>query len=78
MTTAAHQYRHLDYEVMIHKDRCRLPMQWCNEQLGARWEAIGNRTGLWTVLWAGRGHTDRYRFCFAQEQDMLMFTLRWL
>ena len=77
MITVEQQYRHLDYEVMIHKDQCRKIMQWCDEQFGLRWNCLDNRSGRWAVFWAGRVHTDQYRFCFAQEQDMLMFILRW-
>ena len=78
MTETFQQYSHLDYEVMIHKDQRRAAQEWCQEQLGRRWEAIGYRTGVWAVFWAGRGHTDQYRFCFARERDMLMFVLRWI
>ncbi len=77
MITTVQQYSHLDHEVMIHRDQCRRVMRWCEEQYGPRWEAIGNRTGVWSVFWAGRGHTDQYRFCFAKEKDMLLFILRW-
>ncbi len=77
MTPTVQQYRHLDHEVMIHRDQCRPVMRWCEEQYGPRWEAIGNRTGVWSVFWAGRGYTDQYRFCFAKEKDMLLFILRW-
>jgi hypothetical protein len=70
-------YRHLDYEVLIHKDQHRAAMQWCEEQFGKRWEAIGYRTGIWTVFWSGGESFDQYRFCFAQEKDMIWFALRW-
>ena len=71
------EYRHLDYEVMIHKSQHRAAMRWCEAQFGKRWEAIGYRAGTWAVFWAGRDHFDQYQFCFALEQDMLLFTLRW-
>jgi hypothetical protein len=70
-------YRHLNHEVLIHKDQHRAAMKWCEAQFGKRWEAIGYRAGTWTVFWSGRDHYDKYRFCFALEQDMLLFTLRW-
>ena len=78
MTETVQKYSHLDYEVMIYKDQCRKVMRWCEEQHGPRWEAVGNRSGIWCVFWAGREHTDRYKFCFAHERDMLMFVLRWI
>lgn len=71
-------YCHLDYEVLIHKRQHHAAMRWCEEQHGARWEAIGNRSGVWCVFWAGRDHYDQYRFCFAHEKDMIWFALRWL
>jgi hypothetical protein len=75
---AVQQYRQLDHEVMIHKDRHRGAVEWCQEQFGKRWEAIGYRAGTWAVFWAGRNHPGKYRFCFAHERDLVWFTLRWL
>jgi hypothetical protein len=71
-------YRHLDYEVLIHKNQYRAAMKWCEEQFGKRWEALQYRQGLWSVFWAGNKSFDQYRFCFAHERDMLMFILRWV
>ena len=71
------EYRHLDYEVLLHKDRHRAAQKWCQKQFGRRWEAIGYREGRWSLFWAGRDAFDQYRFCFAHERDMLMFILRW-
>lgn len=68
---------HLDYEVLIHKDIHRAAGEWCEQQFGRRWEAIGYRSGRWAMFWAGRINFDQYRFCFADEQDKLMFILRW-
>jgi hypothetical protein len=70
-------YRHLDHEVLIHKNQHHAAMRWCEAEFGLRWEAIGHRQGIWCVFWAGRDHYDRYRFCFAREKDMIWFTLRW-
>ena len=70
-------YRHLDHEVLIHKRQYHNAMQWCYAEFGKRWEAIGYRTGVWAVFWAGMESFDQYRFCFAREQDMVWFTLRW-
>jgi hypothetical protein len=30
------------------------------------------------MFWAGRDAPKKYRFCFANEQDMVWFVLRWL
>jgi hypothetical protein len=29
------------------------------------------------MFWAGRDAPEKYRFCFANEQDMVWFILRW-
>lgn len=68
---------HLDYEVLVDSTKHRSAMIWCEQTFGARWEATGNRTGQWALFWAGRGMTDKYRFCFALKEDMMMFILRW-
>jgi hypothetical protein len=70
-------YRHLDYEVLIHKDQNRAAQEWCEEHFGRRWEAIGYRTGTWAVFWAGTELPNQYRFCFAREKDMIWVALRW-
>jgi hypothetical protein len=66
-----------NYEVLIHKDRHQDAMKWCEEQFDTRWQAVGNRAGIWCVFWAGRDHFDQYRFCFVYEQDYVWFLLRW-
>lgn len=68
---------HLDHDVLVHKDKYRAAGQWCEAQFGKRWEAIGYRAGTWCVFWAGRDHFDQYQFCFANEQDMMWFMMRW-
>jgi hypothetical protein len=77
MTETVQQYRHLDYEVLIHKRQYQDAVWWCVSQFGKRWEAIDYRAGTWAVFWAGRGSVEQYRFCFAREKDMLLFALRW-
>lgn len=71
------EYRRLDHEVLIHKDRHKPTRQWCHEQFGLRWNPLDNRSGRWAMFWAGRDHFDQYMFCFAKEEDMLLFILRW-
>jgi hypothetical protein len=78
VTEAVQTYRHLDHEVLIHRDQHRAAQEWCEEQFGRRWEAIGYRAGIWTVFWGGRESFDQYRFCFAHEKDLVWFTLRWM
>ena len=47
--------RHLPYEVVMGKYHERLPLKWCQDNIGPRWSAIGpeRETGLWTVFWVG-------------------------
>ena len=78
MTVTFQQYRHLDHEALIHKSQHHAAMRWCEAQYGARWEALSHRSGVWCVFWAGRDHYDQYKFCFAHQQDMMMFVLRWI
>lgn len=70
-------YRHLDHEVLVHKNLHRAAGHWCEQQFGQRWEAISHRSGRWAMFWAGRDNFDKYSFCFAEEQDMVWFKLRW-
>lgn len=71
-------YRYLDNEVLLDSKKQGDAARWCIEQFGRRWEAIGYRSGRWAMFWAGRGMPQQYRFCFALEQDRLMFMLRWM
>jgi hypothetical protein len=72
------ELRQLDYEVLLDSDKHRSASHWCKNQFGTRWNPIDNRGGLWSMFWGGRGMTDKYRFCFANEKDMLLFILRWV
>jgi hypothetical protein len=71
------EYRHLDHEVLVDAHKHGPAGKWCTEQFGQRWEAIGYRAGRWSMFWAGRDAPKKYRFCFANEQDMVWFVLRW-
>lgn len=70
-------YRHLDHEVLLDSKQHNAAARWCTKQFGQRWEAIGYRSGRWCMFWAGRDNPGKYRFCFAHEQDLLLFILRW-
>jgi len=50
---------------------------WCEEQWGERWCPLTNRTGSWACFWTGEYNPTTYRFCFADEQQQFIFTLRW-
>lgn len=68
----------LPYTVRIPKEKQREAEAWCESNLGARWEAIGNRKGIWCCFWSGpRSNFGSYDFHFANEQDTLIFSLKW-
>jgi hypothetical protein len=50
---------------------------WCEEQWGERWCPITNREGLWACFWTGKHKPMSYRYCFADERDLVLFILRW-
>jgi hypothetical protein len=66
----------LPYEVIIHKSKNHEAEAWCRQHFGLRWEAIGNRDGTWCCFWTGRELA--YRYHFANERDMIWFSLKWL
>lgn len=68
----------LEHETLIDRSIHRAAAQWCEENLGKRWDLFENRTGRWSMFWAGREERSMYRFCFANEKDMMLFILRWL
>jgi hypothetical protein len=72
------EFRKLEHSILIDAKKYRDAGAWCLTQFGKRWQAIGDDTdGAWTMFWAGRDHHDKYIFHFVQEQDKLMFILKW-
>ena len=65
------------HEVLIHKGVQREAALWCEEHFGKRWQAMDNRDGVWAVFWAGQDNFSTYQYIFANEQDMILFILRW-
>lgn len=55
-----------------------VPKPWCEQQFGKRWSAIDNKEGVWCCFWAGRSMPGSYRWHFMNEQDAMLFSLRWL
>ena len=68
---------HLEYEVLLDSSKQSDAGQWCKERFGLRWSPIDNRSGCWAMFWAPGIPSNRYRFCFANEEDMVWFKLRW-
>lgn len=72
--------KELPYEVYISKTKHRQAESWCSIQFGPRWSALDNRQGIWCVFWAGprSKNPGSYRYYFQNEQDAVLFSLKWL
>ena len=77
MRTPKVRNKELDYEVLIDNSNHISASEWCLEHVVARWSPIDNRSGRWSMFWAGPSNFSKYRFCFADEKDVLWFTLSW-
>ena len=51
---------------------------WCEQKFGKRWSVVDNRDGVWCCFWGGRAIPGVYKWEFQNEQDALLFSLRWL
>lgn len=51
--------------------------EWCEENVGERWFAVGRKTGSWTMFWAGKDSPKNYIWYFRNEKDATWFALRW-
>jgi len=71
--------RDLPHQVYINKQQHREAREWCQQQWGQGWSVLDNRRGTWCCFWAGtRGpYRGMYEYSFHNEQDALMFALRW-
>lgn len=67
----------LDHEVWIDERKQLHAERWCRQQLGKRWNVIDEREGRWVCFWGGPDRHTKYRFCFAQEADAIVFALKW-
>lgn len=70
--------RKLTHEVIIESTNSSPASDWCEQHLGPRWSPIDGRNGAWAMFWAGVDMHKNYRFCFAEERDAMLFSLRWL
>lgn len=67
------------HETIVPGNVARKAEQWCHDTLGPRWQAVNCPEGAkWTMFWCGRASLGRYRVCFIDEQDLVVFLLRWL
>jgi hypothetical protein len=51
--------------------------EWCRDNIGERWFAVGRKTGNWICFWVGRDDPKSYLWCFRNEKDAFWFSLRW-
>jgi hypothetical protein len=60
--------------------------KWCEKNFGRAWEPFNNVEGCWTMIWGGHDEDTQtlinekltksktYKVCFADKQDLLLFT----
>jgi hypothetical protein len=70
------RYRNFEWLLITDKANHWKAVEWCEQQFGARWSAINNRSGTWCCFWAGRKQPESYEWRFQNEQDALLFSLR--
>jgi len=71
------EFRKLEHSILIDSKTHRDASEWCLENFGKRWEAVYGTDGTWTMFWAGPNYHNKYIFHFVNEQDKLMFILKW-
>jgi hypothetical protein len=72
--------KQLPYGVQTDKGIIHDAKQWCEEQWGPRWEAVGYRSGTWCVFWGGNRVEmlpSHYQWWFETEKQRMWFSLRW-
>ena len=67
----------LPYQVRIKKEQHDRAQAWCRNEWGQRWSVLDNRQGTWCCFWAGFRDGGGYRYHFVNEQDAILFSLRW-
>ena len=70
----------LTHETLIDMGKRVQAHKWCEKTFGRAWEPFDHREGRWNMVWGGHDsklrdmpNFDKYKVCFADEQDMLMF-----
>jgi hypothetical protein len=57
--------------------------RWCEQEFGVQWNAIGERSGTWTVFWNGpgsrrvNGDGGNYIWRFDNAEAVAWFKLHW-
>ena len=69
---------HLSATIHVDSTKHRPAMKWCEQQFGKRWNLLDYPDGSWASFWGGTANHDQYRFVFVNEEDAVLFSLRWL
>ena len=69
----------LPFEIVIDKTKHHEASVWCTQQWSKRWSPIDNRQGTWCCFWVGTRskQSGKYRYHFKNEDDAILFALRW-
>ena len=82
-------YHNLVHETFIDMPKRVQVHKWCEQQFGRAWEPFDNREGRWTMVWGGHDEdtqtlinekltkSKKYKVCFEDEQDLLVFKATW-
>jgi len=51
--------------------------EWCESEMGPCYDMRYNREGKWMCGWGGPKESHSYRFVIRDQEDAVMFALRW-
>jgi hypothetical protein len=58
-----------------HFELFRSYTKWCEAKFGRSWDV--RRDGRWCYFWCGPRDHEYYKFHFRNQEDAVMFALRW-
>ena len=79
----------LTHETFIDMHKRLQAHQWCQRQFGRAWEPFNYPEGRWNMVWGGHDEdtqtlinekltkSKKYKVCFEDEQDLLVFKSVW-
>ena len=75
----------LTHETYIDMHKRLQASRWCEKNFDRMWEPFNNPEGRWTMVWGGHDEdtqtlinekltkSKKYKVCFEDEQDLLVF-----
>jgi hypothetical protein len=78
-------FNNLVHETFIDMHKRVQAHHWLEKTFGRAWEPFDNREGRWNMVWGGHDEdaktiafdkntkSKKYKVCFADKQDLLMF-----